>query len=81
MRYSDRFRTHRAWSRDLTGPELLWLATLGFVWVRPVHRPWELTLRAPTMGRLLEFSMTEDVGFVPVGSIEGRRLIIPVAVR
>jgi hypothetical protein len=81
MNYSRLFQTYRAWSRDLQGSDLLWLAMMGFVWVRPVLRRWENTLRAPTMGRLLEFAITEDVGFVPVSSIEGQRLVLENAVR
>ena len=68
-----RRQIQREWSYGLTGTTVDELARAGFQWVRIVPRAWTETLRTPTVGRRLEFSLGWQPGAVLVSSSQGRR--------
>jgi hypothetical protein len=64
------------WTCDLArGRYLEWLEDQGYHWISPHVRPWRATLRAPTVGRMVELTTFEDVGSVNVRSVAGQRLL------
>ena len=60
-------------------PPLEMLFLSGLVWVRPVIRKWERTLRNPTVGTLVEFLYHRDIGCMRVDSREARKLLRRIA--
>lgn len=76
LAYSEMFRCTRAWSIELQDPvRLAWMRANGFAWIRPMHRRWELSVRRPTVGCIVELGVMRQVGMVPLDSAEGRRII------
>jgi hypothetical protein len=78
------FTTRRilVWTQDLADMDVyMRLREQGFDWIRPRNRPWEQTLRAPTVGRMVELLTRPDVRVVPIDSPAGQRLIRGLAVR
>jgi hypothetical protein len=68
-----RAEIRRMWSADLTGSRLDDLVANGYQWVRVVPRPWRETLRSPTTGRRLEFSLLYQPGATLVSTGLARR--------
>ena len=60
-------------------PTLDVLFAAGLVWVRPVMRKWERTLRNPTVGTLVEFLYHRDIGCMRIESREARKLLRRIA--
>jgi hypothetical protein len=69
------------WSCDLVGTDIQQLTAAGYLWVRPIPRPWALTVRNPTIGRYVELTSQWDTGAVELSSREGRKLLRQLAVR
>lgn len=69
------------WSCDLADMNIQEVMAAGYLWVRPVRRPWAKTLRNPSVGRYLELLSHWDVGAVELTSREGRRYMNQLAVR
>ena len=57
-----RAQVRRTWSADLTVTRVEELVGAGYQWVRVVARPWRESLRTPTVGRRLEFSLLYQPG-------------------
>jgi hypothetical protein len=76
LTYSQMFGRRYARSIDLRQNPVLVAELLekGFIWVRPVHRPWALALRNPTVGHLLELSVYPQTESVRLDSARGARL-------
>jgi hypothetical protein len=66
-------QVQREWSQQLTKGRVDWLISQGFQWVRVVPCPWAATLRTPTVGRRLEFSVGWQTGAVLVSTSQARR--------
>ena len=65
------------WARrfiDLSDTSVEGLKAQSFFWVRPFIRPWNETLRNPTIGNLLELTELQDVDSVHIDSIEALQL-------
>ncbi len=74
--YLQMFRMVRVWSQDIRQKTVLdEYLEAGFLWVRPVHRPFAQTLRNPTVGRLLELYVSQQPYCVPIRSRSGYNLI------
>jgi hypothetical protein len=74
--YMQIFRTRQEQSTSLQDPAYRkYLMDKGFLWVRPLVRPWRNTLREPTLGRLVEVVTCECRGAVPIQSPAGERII------
>lgn len=69
------------WSCELTDAHIQQHIANGYVWVRPIRRPWAKTLCNPTIGSYLELLSHYDVGAVAITSREGRKLMGRLAVR
>jgi hypothetical protein len=65
----------RVQSWALTSDIVATFRECGFIWVREVPREWKATLRNPTVGRFLEFSLAPDQGSWPITSKRGRALL------
>jgi hypothetical protein len=68
-----RRQVQREWSQQLTQGRVDWLIGSGFQWVRVVPRQWDATLRTPTVGRRLEFSVGWQTGAELVSTSQARR--------
>lgn len=74
--YSDIFRTTRAWNLELRDPvKMAWMRANGYLWIRVLHRRWEHSVRQPTIGCIVELSVGQYPGSVPIDSVAGRRII------
>lgn len=69
------------WSCDLANTNIQEIMAAGYLWVRPIPRPWAATVRNPTIGRYVELTSQWDLGAVEIGSRAGRRLLRQLAVR
>ena len=74
--YLQMFRMTRVWSQDLKKKSVrdAYLEA-GFLYVRPVIRSYNQSLRNPTVGRLLELYVTQQCDCVPIISRRGHDLI------
>ena len=68
-----RAQVRRTWSAELTVSRVEDLVADGYQWVRVVSRPWRESLRTPTVGRRLEFSLLYQPGAVLVSTGVARR--------
>ena len=52
----------------------------GYKWIRPAVRPWQISLRNPIFGHLLEITQYEVPGGSLLLSVEATRMIRKLAV-
>lgn len=63
-------------SNDLTKSSLLdKYKSMGYTYIRQVHRPYNYILRSPSVGCIVELTVWKDVLSYPINSKQARKLI------
>lgn len=63
-------------SNDLTRPSLLdKYKSMGYTYIRQVHRPYNSILRSPSIGCIVELAAWKGILSYPINSREARKLI------
>lgn len=63
-------------SKDLTNTSLLEkYKSMGYTYIRQVHRPYNSILRSPSVGCIVELAAWRDILSYPINSRQARKLI------